>query len=152
MDTFELDIFIDCKRDTVYDHLAEPINMIGLQPRLIGIDTLTERRNAEGVVVRPFHTVEMQRLLGLPLFRSRVASALRLTKPGEELELSIHSKPDVEVVFNYRFRQFNDGRTQVTLTVRSVQGNKPLANLVLNRAKHTQRVLLSNLKVRLEKH
>lgn len=49
MSAFELNIFIDCARDAVYDHLSEPINMIGLQPFLTEIDILKERRSAEGV-------------------------------------------------------------------------------------------------------
>ena len=152
MQKFELTVFIDCIRDKVYDHLSEPINMIGLQPRLTEIDTLKEKRDLDGIVLRPFHVVESYRLLGLTVFKNRLYSVLRLVKPKEELELQVHSRPGIELVFHYEFRQSNDQRTQVTQTLQALKANKLLENFVLSQAKHTQRVLLSNLKVRLEKH
>ena len=151
MNTFELNIFIDCKRDKVYDHLSEPINMIGLQPRLTEINVLKERRDADGIILRPFHVVEIFRLAGLPVYRHKVYSMIRLTKPKEELELYVHSRPNIEIVFSYKFQQSNDGRTQITQTVRSVKAGKMLENFVMGQAKNVQRALLSNLKVRLEK-
>jgi hypothetical protein len=152
MQTFELTVFINCKRDKVYDHLSEPINMIGLQPRLTEIDMLGEKRDTDGIILRTFHVVETYRLLGFPIFRNRLYSVLRLVKPKEELEFRTYSKPGIEIVFHYKFQQHNDQRTQVTQTLQVLKANKLLENFVLNQAKYTQRVLLSNLKVRLEKH
>ena len=152
MQRFELTVFIDCKRDRVYDHLSEPINMIGLQPRLTEIDTLKGKRDVDGIVLRPFHMVETYRLLGFPILRHRLYSVIRLVKPKEELELQVHGKPGIEIVFHYRFQQSNDQRTQVTQTLQALEANKLLEIPVLNQAKYTQRVLLSNLKVRLERH
>lgn len=152
MQTFELTVFIDCKRDKVYDHLSEPINMIGLQPRLTGIDTLKGKRDADGIALRPFHMVETYRVMGLPIFRNKLYAVIRLVKPKECLEFHVHSQPGIEIVFHYKFEQFNDQQTQVTQTLRALKANKMLEKFVLNQAKYTQRVLLSNLKVRLEKH
>lgn len=152
MKTFELNIFIDCKSDELYDHIAEPINMIGLLPRLTEIDALKEKRDLDGIVLRPFHVVETYRLLGFPIFRNRLYSVLRLAKPKEDLELQIHGKPGIEIIFRYKFRQSNDQRTQVTQTLHALKVNKLLENFVLSQAKYTQRVLLSNLKARLEKY
>lgn len=152
MKTFELTIFINCQRDVVYAHLSEPINMIGLQPRLTEINTLKEKRDADGIVLRPFHTVETHRVLGLPIYRNKLYSVIRLTKPKEELEFHVHSKPGIEIIFHYKLQQFSDQRTQVTQTVQDVKANKLLENFVINQVKYTQRILLSNLKVRLEKH
>jgi hypothetical protein len=151
MRTFELTIFIDCKRDKVYDHLSEPINMIGLQPLLTEIDVLKERTDANGILLRPFYTVETFRLMRLRVYRNKVYSIIHLTKPKEELEFHVHSKPGIEIIFNYKLHQSNDQRTQVTQTVHFVRLNKLLENLVVEQAKQTQRALLSNLKVRLEK-
>jgi hypothetical protein len=152
MRTFELNIFIDCKRNKVYDHLSEPINMIGLQPRLTEIDILKKMNDENGITLHPFNTVETFRWMGVPLFRNKVYSVIHLTKPKEELELHVHRKLNIEIVFKYKFRQFNDGRTQISQTVRLVKVSKLLEGFVINQAKHTQRALLSNLKVRLEKH
>ena len=152
MKTFELNIFIDCERGEIYNHLSEPINMVGLQPLLTEIDVLKAKTDENGVSLRPFYTVETFRLLGLPVFRNRIYSVIHLTKPKEELEFHVHSKPGIEIIFTYKFRQFNDKRTQVTQTVQFAKLNKLLEVFVINQAKHAQRVLLSNLKVRLEKH
>lgn len=152
MRTFELNIFIDCKRDKVYDHLSEPINMIGLQPRLTEINILENRKDENGVILRPFNTVEVFRWLGIPILRSKVYSVIRLTKPRKEMELYVSRELKIEIGFKYEFRQFNDVRTQVTQTIQSVKGIKLFEGFVMNQANYMQRALLSNLKVRLEKH
>ena len=149
MSSFELNVFISNLHDKIYEHLSEPINMIGLLPRLTEIDVLKPKIE-DGVRLRPFYVVETYRLLGLPIFRNRLFSVIRLTKPNEELEINIFSKPGIEVIFNYRLRQFNDGTTQLTQTVQFVKVNKLLAVFVEDLAKHAQRTILSNLKVRLE--
>jgi hypothetical protein len=152
MNTFELNIFIDCQQSKVYDHLSEPINMIGLQPLLMEIDVLKERKDADDIVLRPFYMVQTFRLMGLPIYRNKVYSVIHLTKPKEELEFHLHSKPNIEIIFIYKFNQFNDGRTQITQTIQFVKVSKVLEYLVVNQARRAQRALLSNLKVRLEKH
>ena len=153
MSKFELNVFIDCDRDKVYDHLSEPINMIGLQPLLTEIDVLKQKKTENGVTLRPFHTVETFRWMGIPLFKNRIYSVVHLTKPKEELEFHVYSKPGIELIFNYKFRlSNNNGRTQIIQTIPFVKVSKLLEYFVVNHAKQTQRTLLSNLKVRLEKH
>ena len=51
MRTFELNIFIDRPRSEVYNHLSEPINMIGLTPHMTSIDVLKEQKDAAGIVL-----------------------------------------------------------------------------------------------------
>ena len=151
MRTFELDIFIECTRDKAYDHLSQPINMIGLQPLLTEMDVLEEKQGADGVILRSFETVETFRWLGLSLFRNRILSVIHLTKPKEKLEFHVYSKPNIEIIFKYSLQEFNDRRTQITQTVEFVKVNKMLENFVVRQANAAQRALLSNLKVRLEK-
>jgi hypothetical protein len=151
MRTFELDIFIDCIRDKVYDHISEPINLIGLLPLLTDIDVLKEGMDTNGIILRPFYAGKIFWVMGLRVYRNKVYSIIHLTKPKEELEFHVHSKPGIEIIFKYRFRQFNDYRTQITQTVPFIKVNKLLESFVVRQAKHTQRTLLSNLKVRLEK-
>jgi len=152
MSTFELVIFIDCRQDKIYDHLSEPINMIGLRPLLTEIDVLKERKDRHGVILRPFYTVETFRLLGFPIFRNRIYFVIHLTRPKDELEIHVHRKPGIEIKYTYNFQQLNDGRTQVTQKIQVVKASKLLENFSVNRAKLAQRALLSNLKARLEKH
>ena len=151
MQIFELNVFIDCPSAEVYDHLSNPINMIGLQPHLTTIDVLKEQKSETGIILRPFHTVQTFRLAGLPIYRNRLYSVIHLTKPEQELEFHVYSKPGIYIIFNYELTQDNHKRTQIKQTVRSVQVSKILENLVVNQANQTQRALLSNLKVRLEK-
>ncbi len=152
MRTFELNVFIDCPRVEVYDHVSNPLNMIGLQPRLTTIDVLKDQTGENGITLRPFYTVETYRWAGLPIYRNRVYSVIHLTKPGEELEFHVHSKPNVYVVFKYVFNEDKDRRTQIKQTVNFVRVNILLENFVVGQANRAQRALLSNLKVRLEKN
>lgn len=151
MKTFELNIFIESTRDKVYDHLSLPINMIGLQPLLTEMDVLDERRDENGVTLRPFETVETFRWLGLPIYKNRILSIIHLTKPKEALEFHVYSNPNIEIVFIYSLKELNDKRTQITQTVQFVKVNKLLENFVIRQANQAQRALLSNLKVRLDK-
>lgn len=151
MRTFELNIFINRPRREVYEHIAEPINMIGLQPLLTTIDVLKEQKDGNGIVLRPFHMLVTYRWLGLPVFRNRVYTVMHLTKPDSELEFHVFSKPGIQLVFQYLFQETEEGQTHLVQRVRFERVNKLLENLVFNQAIQTQRALLANLKVRLEK-
>jgi len=152
MRTFELNIFLDRPRNEVYDHIAEPINMIGLQPLLTTIDILKEQKDAKKVVLRPFYMVETHRWLGFPIRRSRVYSVIHLTRPKEELELHTFRSFGTTIVFRYFFNESDDGnRTHLIQRVSFEKVNKLLENYVFNQAINAQRALLTNLKVRIEK-
>lgn len=148
----ELNVFIDCPRQEVYDHIANPINMIGLQPQLTTIDVLKERKDENGVTLRPFYTLQTFRWAGLPIYRNRLDWTIHLTRPGEELEFHVHGRPNIYVVFKYILIQDNDKRTRIKQTVDFVQVSKVLEKIVADQANYTQRAVLSNLKVRLEKN
>lgn len=99
MRKFELAIFIGCKRDQAYRHLSEPLNMVGLKPLLTEIDVLKEQKDKYGVTLRPFYMVETFRWMGLPLFRNKIYSIIRLTKPMNELEIRVYSRLKTEIIF-----------------------------------------------------
>jgi len=126
--------------------------MIGLQSLLTEMNVLDERRDENGMLLRPFETVETFRWLGFPIYKNRILSIIHLTKPKEELEFHVYSNPNIEIVFNYLLKEFNDKRTQITQTVRFVKVNQLLENFAARQANQAQRALLSNLKVRLEKN
>jgi hypothetical protein len=152
MRTFELNIFIDRPRDEIYDHLSEPINMIGLQPLLTTIDILKEQKASKGTILRPFYMVETHRWLGLPIRRSRVYSVIHLTRPGEEMELHVYRNFGTHIVFRYFFNESDEGnRTHLIQRVSFEKLNKLIENHEFNQAIRGQRALLTNLKVRLEK-
>lgn len=151
MRTFELNIFIDRPPYEVYDHIAEPINMIGLQPLLTTIDILKEQKDADGIILRPFYTVETLRWLGLPVMRNRIYIVIHLTRPPSELEFHVFGKPDVQMIFRYLLQESEKGQTHLVQKVSSAKVNKLLENIVFDHAIKNQRAMLANLKVRLEK-
>jgi hypothetical protein len=150
MRTFELNIFIDRPRREVYDHIAEPINMIGLQPMLTTIDLLKEQKDSNGITLRPLHMVMTYRWLRLPVLQNRVYMVMHLTKPHNELEFHVFSRPEIQIVFHYLFQETEEGHTHLIQKVRFERVNKLLESIVFNQAIQTQRALLANLKVRLE--
>jgi hypothetical protein len=150
MRSFELNIFINCPPGEVYEHLAEPINMIGLQPWLTTIDILKEQKDANGITRRPFYMLITYRWLALPILRNRVYIVMHVTKPNQELELHVFSKPGIKIVFQYLFQETEEGYTHLIQKVRFESGNRLLENIVFHQANQTQRALLANLKVRLE--
>jgi len=154
MHAIELNMFINCPKGEVYDQLAEPINMIGLQPLLTTIDILKEQRNAEGILLRPFYMMETFRWAGLPVFRSRVYTVISLTRPREGLEIRMYRKPGIVIAHRFEFRSIKDEkeRTHLVQKIQYEKGAKLLENLVFEQAVRAQRALLTNLKVRLEKH
>ncbi len=151
MRTFEQHIFIDRRKAEIYVHIAEPLNMIGLQPLLTTIDVLKEQTDENGITLRPFYTVEVFRWAGIPLMRNRIYSVIHLTKPGDALEFHVFSKPNIKIVFKYDFVQYNDLRTHITQTINFERVSKLLESFVFDQAVKAQRALLTNLKVRLEK-
>lgn len=151
MNTFELNIFIDRPHDEVYEHVSEPINMIGLLPNLSTIDILKEQKDANGVVLRPFYTLETFRWAGIPVFKNRIYTVIRLTRPGDEMEFAVFSKPNIKIVFRYFFNETDNGRTHLIQRVNFEKVNKVLEGLVFERSITAQRAFLTNLKVRLEK-
>jgi hypothetical protein len=151
MRTFELNIFIDHPRIEVYNHISEPINMIGLQPYMTSIDILKEQRDGNGVVLRPFYTMQTFRWLGMPISRQRVYTVIHLTKPHNELEFHEYRKRNTQLVFHYIFQESEEWRTHLIQRVRFERVNKLFENRVFNQAINTQRALLTNLKIRLEK-
>ena len=149
--TFEQHIFIDRRKDDIYDHISEPLNMIGLQPLLTTLDVMKEQTDENGITLRPFYTVEVFRWAGIPLMRNRIYSVIHLTQPRDELEFHVFSKPNIKIVFKYAFVQYNDLRTHITQTILFDQVSKILEGFVFNQAVKAQRALLTNLKARLEK-
>jgi hypothetical protein len=151
MHSFELNIFIDRPRNEVYDQLAEPLNMIGLRPRLTTLDVMKEQTDATGILLRPFYTVETYRWAGLPIFRSRIYLVIQLTRPKRELTIRLYGKLGIRLAFHYEFHEVENGKTHLIQKVEFEKVNRLLEGFVYNEANRSQRAVLTNLKVRLEK-
>jgi hypothetical protein len=150
MRSFELNIFINRPRREVYDHIAEPINLIGLQPMLTTIDILKEQKDGNGITLRPLYMLMTYRWMGLPVLRNRVYMVMHLTKPHKELEFHVFSKPGIQIVFQYLLQETEEGQTHLIQKVRFDRVSKLFESIVFKQASQTQRALLANLKVRLE--
>ncbi len=151
MQTFELNIFIDRPRTEVYNHLSEPINMIGLTPFMTSIDILKEQTDGEGTVLRPFYTMQTYKFLGLPVRKDRLYWVIHLTKPYSELEFHVFQGKNTQIVYHYLFQESEEWRTHLIQRVKFDRVNKLFENRVFHEAITTQRALLTNLKIRLEK-
>lgn len=153
MRSIELNMFIDCPKSEAYEQIAEPINMIGLQPLLTTIDILKEQRNGGGILLRPFYMVETYWLLGLPIYRTRVYTVISLTKPGEQLEIRMYRRFGIVLAYWFDFRSTADEteRTHLVQKIIYEKGAKVMESFVFEQAVRAQRALLTNLKVRLEK-
>ena len=152
MRSIELNMFINSPRREVYDQLAEPINMIGLQPRLTAIDILKEKKKNEGILLRPFYMVETYWLLGLPVLKTRVYTVIGLTRPGDELDLRVYRNPGIVLLHQFIFHRIEDQeeRTHIIQKISYEKGAKILEGFVFGQEVKAQRALLTNLKVRLE--
>jgi hypothetical protein len=153
MRSIELNMFINNPRCEVYDQLAEPINMIGLQPRLTAIDILKEQKKNDGILLRPFYMVETYWLLGLPVLRTRVYTVIGLTRPGDELEIRVYRNPGIVLLHQFQIHRIEDEaeRTHIVQKISYEKGAKLLEGIVFRQEIKAQRALLTNLKVRLEK-
>jgi hypothetical protein len=151
MQTFELNIFIDRPLADVYNHLSEPINMIGLTPYMTSIDVLKEQRDGEGTVLRPFYTMQTYQWLGLPVRKDRLYWVIHLTRPYSELEFHVFQGKNTQIVYHYLFQESEAWRTHLIQKVRFDRVNKLFENRLFHEAITTQRALLTNLKIRLEK-
>ena len=78
----------------------EPINMIGLQPLLTTIDVLKEQKDANGIILRPFYTVETFRWLGLPVLQEpRLFSHPSDKATRANWNSMCSARPDIQIVF-----------------------------------------------------
>ena len=103
------------------------------------------------MVLRPFYTVETYRWAGLPIFRSRIYLVIHLTHPKRALTIRLYGKFGTRIAFHYEFHEVENGKTHLVQRVQFEKVNRLVENLVYNEANHSQRALLTNLKVRLEK-
>jgi hypothetical protein len=125
--------------------------MIGLTPNMTTIDILKEQRDSDGVVLRPFYTMQTYKWLGLPVRKDRLYWVIHLTRPNDELEFHVFQGKNIQIVYHYLFQESEEWRTHLIQRVRFERVNKLLENRVFSEAITTQRALLTNLKIRLEK-
>jgi ligand-binding SRPBCC domain-containing protein len=146
---FEHDILIRRPRQWVYAHIAQPKNLMELQPLLTAVEPLKESIDADGIITRPFYSVETFRLGRLPIYNNRIYVTGKLTKPFDEMEYLVKSFPNIRIHFLYLFQDENTA-TRLTQKVHILQVNPLLESFVFKEALRVQQIVLARLKERLE--
>ena len=131
----------------VYDHLADPQNLIGLQPLLIEMSPV-QSTSVNGVIIKTYETVEAFRLGGHNVYRNRIRVETTLTLPHEQIDSRVHSPGGVTLMVRYIFTP-QDGGTQLT-EVMEIHLPRPIAGFVVRQATQAQNTVMQRLKARLE--
>lgn len=127
----------------VYDHLCDPHNLVGLQPLLTHVDAVQVEE--QGV---SYETVEAFRWMNIVLYRNRIRVQTTFTNPPYQLQMAVHSFPDITLNVEYTFTA-QDGGVLVKETMQ-IHTHAWLAGFVISEATKAQTALLANLKDRLE--
>lgn len=145
--SLDFEIQINVPPQTVYDHLRDPQNLVGLQPLLTHVDSIqTFEQDGRQAVV--YETVEAFGWKGFVLYRNRIHVQTVFTDPPDQFETVVHSFPKIVLHVSYTFAQ-QAGGTLLRESVR-ISCHAGLAKFVTVQASQAQTALLSNLKKRLE--
>ena len=145
--TLEFTVSIERPVVDVYDHLADPRNLLGLQPLLIEMSPIRESAEADRVV-REYETVEAFRLFGRIVHRNRIRVRTTLTDPPTRMDSLVHSPGGVSLQVVYHFATERAGTRLTEVMHLNVQ--PWLAGFVVSQARQAQRAVLARLKTRLE--
>ena len=106
--SFSLTIQIDRPVPVVYTHLANPRNLIGLQPLLTRMSAIQETIENQRRVYR-YETVETFRVAGVPLLHNRIRVRTALTKENAQIMSIVHSAPQLVLHVIYDFQPHDRG-------------------------------------------
>lgn len=149
MQSFTLEKDLPQPVPVVYEHLALPKNYIGLQPLLTRLSPVTEWMRDDGKIVHSYETVETFRWLGLPIFNNRIKVDLVESEKNKTLEAFVKSIPNLSLHSTYHFESNGSG-TYLSQHV-EINVHHWIEKPVMKEALRVQKILLTNLKARLEK-
>lgn len=145
--TLEFQTQIKVPSQVVYDHLSDPHNFVGLQPLLTHVEAV-QFGEQDGVKNVSYTTVEAFRWMDIVLYRNRIRVHSAFTKPPHQINVTVHSFPNITLNVEYTFTPLENG---VHLKeVMQIHTHALLAKFVINEATKAQTALLENLKNRLE--
>lgn len=145
--SFELAVRIAQPAAEVYKHLADPTNILGLQPLLVEM-TPVSRYIVHGRPLLSYETVEAFRLGGLTIAHNRIAVRALLTQEPCRIDNFVTGAAGLMMLATYHFADCN-GVTLLTEQV-AVHIHPLLLPGVLATAERVQRTTLARLKARLE--
>lgn len=131
----------------VYDHLSDPHNFVGLQPLLTHVEAV-QFGELNGVRSVSYTTVEAFRRMNIVLYRNRIRVQSFFTRPPYQINVVVHSFPNITLNVEYTFAPLGDG-VHVKEEMQ-IQAHALLAKFVISEATKAQTALLENLKHRLE--
>lgn len=143
----EFQTWINVPPLTVYEHLSDPYNLVGLQPLLTYVDAVQFGEQG-GLKSISYETVEAFRWKGIVLYRNRIRVQAVFTDPPRKINMVVHSIPNITLNVEYTFTPQGDG-VQVRETMK-IHTHALLAGFVIREATKAQTALLKNLKDRLE--
>ncbi len=91
-DTLNFDVHIARPVAVVYAHLAQPRNLIGLQPLLTFMSPIRELA-LSGQQGYAYETVETFRLGRIPVYHNRIRVQTILTEPDRHIDSIVYSVP-----------------------------------------------------------
>lgn len=138
---------INASLQTVYEHLRNPQNFVGLQPLLTHVENI-QHQEQDGRQSVGYDTVEAFRWLGFVLYKNRIRVQTVFTNPPHQLNTVVHSFPNINIHVEYLFTTQGEG-TLVKETMQ-IEVSAWLAKFVTTQATQAQTALLANLKNRLE--
>lgn len=143
----EFMVHIQRQVSVVYDHLAQPANLLGLQPLLSSISSVQEIEvdNKRGF---NYETVETFRIGPIPVLNNRIRVQTVLTEPNRQIDSIVQSKPNIRLDVHYQFTSLGDETAVVEQMLISVPAW--VSAYVVATARRVQEQTLDNLKHRLE--
>lgn len=145
--SFELSEWIARPAAEVYKHLADPTNILGLQPLLVEM-TPGSRSAVHRRPLLAYETVEAFRLGGLTIAHNRITVRTLLTEEPCRIDNFVTGAAGLVMLATYQFAD-HDGATLLSERV-AVQIHPVLLPAVLATAKRVQQTTLVRLKARLE--
>ncbi len=114
--TFNYRYFIQAEPASIYAHLADPSNYIGLSPLLTHISDVQRGLNSQGRETIRYVSNERFRFAGILTYNNPLRVTLTLTQPNVQLVSEVISTFWVNVRFVFDL-QPEDGGTWITETV-----------------------------------
>lgn len=145
--TFEYRYFINAPASTIYAHLAEPQNYIGLSPLVTEVSHVQQLQDTEDRTIQ-YQAVETFHFLGFIRYPNRIKVRLILTKPNRQMIHLVESIPNVRLRFVFDFEPEGSGSwVNESVTAHMLL---PLRGYVVSQAKAVQQARAQILKQRME--
>ncbi len=146
--TFHYTYVVHAPATAIYEHLAEPMNYIGLSPLIGKITDVKRDTDEQHRSIVTYKTIESFRFLGFITYPNSLNVVTTLAHPNRQIVTDVQSGFNVRVRFIFDLKEQTDGTTiteTITATVPAL-----LSSFVVNQAKAVQQHRAKTLKQRME--